>query len=136
MGDDAPDHSRTPITRDDHYGAKTAFAPIRGERSETGAAGDRTTSRSRPLSLHSSRSYGGGDGYGCMTEDVPVDPQEQDQAHDPEKEFEVQWDGDNDPMNPRSMGKPRKWLIVLVLSTSSLCVYVWGAPQDAEQIEG
>lgn len=46
------------------------------------------------------------------------------ESHDPEKEFEVDWDGDDDPMNPRSMNKLRKWLIVLTVSSSSLCVYV------------
>ena len=41
---------------------------------------------------------------------------------DAEKNFEVAWDGDDDPMNPRSMRTSRKWLIVLIVSTSSLCV--------------
>ena len=39
-----------------------------------------------------------------------------------ENEYEVNWDGDHDPMNPRSMSKPRKWLIVIIVSMSSLCV--------------
>ena len=63
-----------------------------------------------------------------MNEDEPVGNQEQDQAQDPEKEFEVHWDGDNDPMNPRSMSKARKWVIVLIVSATSLCVYVSGGP--------
>lgn len=41
-----------------------------------------------------------------------------------EKEFEVAWDGDDDPMNPRSMAYARKWVIVLIVSASSLCVCV------------
>ena len=41
-----------------------------------------------------------------------------------EKEFEVTWDGDEDPMNPRSMAHARKWVIIIILSASSLCVYV------------
>ncbi|TKA61537.1 hypothetical protein B0A49_08178 [Cryomyces minteri] len=45
-----------------------------------------------------------------------------DQAVDPEREFEVKWDGDNDPMNPRSKSKLHKWIIVLIVSSSSLCV--------------
>jgi len=37
--------------------------------------------------------------------------------------FEVRWDhGDNDPMNPRSMSMARKWVVVLIVSASSLCV--------------
>ena len=39
-----------------------------------------------------------------------------------EKPFEVGWEGDDDPTNPRSMSTGRKWLIVLIVSTSSLCV--------------
>ncbi|KAI5255249.1 MFS general substrate transporter [Aureobasidium subglaciale] len=39
-----------------------------------------------------------------------------------EKEFEVTWDGDDDPMNPRSMPYARKWIIVIIVSASSLCV--------------
>lgn len=130
MDDDAPDHSRTLITRDDDQTTRTAFEPICGEKSETGEGSrNRTTSRSRPLSLHQSRSYGGGDGYGCMSEDGPAGSQGHDQAPDPEKEFEVQWDGEHDPMNPRSMSKARKWVIVLIVSASSLCVYVSDAFQ-------
>jgi hypothetical protein len=127
MDDHAPDHSPTPNTRDNTHGAKTAFEPIRREKSGTGEASHRTAPRSRPLFLQSSRSYGGGDGYGCMSEDERGGSHGQDQPHDPEKEFEVHWDGDNDLMNPRSMSKPRKWLIVLILSATSLCVYVFGA---------
>lgn len=37
--------------------------------------------------------------------------------------FEVGWDGgDDDPMNPRSMPKWRKWVIVGITSFGSLCV--------------
>ena len=42
---------------------------------------------------------------------------------DPRKQFEVTWDGEDDPMNPRTMSKARKWLIVAILATSSTCVY-------------
>ncbi|KAI9835856.1 MAG: hypothetical protein M1819_001754 [Sarea resinae] len=41
---------------------------------------------------------------------------------DPEKQFEVHWDGDNDSMDPRRMSKPRKWLIISVLAMTSVCV--------------
>ncbi|KAL9000711.1 MAG: hypothetical protein Q9169_000747 [Polycauliona sp. 2 TL-2023] len=39
-----------------------------------------------------------------------------------ERAFEVQWDGESDPANPRSMGSARKWMIVLIVSCSSACV--------------
>ena len=43
---------------------------------------------------------------------------------DAKESFAVKWDGGEDPMNLRNMGTARKWMIVLLVSTSSLCVYV------------
>lgn len=37
--------------------------------------------------------------------------------------FEVTWDGEADPENPRMMSQARKWLIVMIAATSSTCVY-------------
>ena len=62
----------------------------------------------------------------------PLGTHEKDQAEGgglqeprrPKEDFEVRWDDDHDPLNPRSMGTARKWIIVIILSTSSLCVYV------------
>jgi hypothetical protein len=34
----------------------------------------------------------------------------------------VAFDGETDPLSPRSMGKLRKWMITLIVSASSLCV--------------
>ncbi|KAH6639908.1 major facilitator superfamily domain-containing protein [Truncatella angustata] len=36
--------------------------------------------------------------------------------------FEVAWDGDDDPMCPRSMSLLHKWAIVIIVGTGSLCV--------------
>jgi hypothetical protein len=36
--------------------------------------------------------------------------------------FEVSWDGDKDPMCPRSMSRVRKWVIVSIACMGSLCV--------------
>ncbi|KAF0635519.1 hypothetical protein FPSE5266_06971 [Fusarium pseudograminearum] len=36
--------------------------------------------------------------------------------------IEVGWDGDNDPMCPRSMSKMRKWVIVSIACVGALCV--------------
>ncbi|KAH9810758.1 efflux pump atB-like [Teratosphaeria destructans] len=41
---------------------------------------------------------------------------------DPEKEFEVTFDGDADPYSPKNRSRWRKWTIVLILAGSSLCV--------------
>lgn len=72
-------------------------------------------------SIQSHRSYAAGDGYTCFSE-----PDEQPNISgsgaveaDP---FLVTWDGDSDPMNPRSMTKLRRWTIVLIVAASSLCV--------------
>lgn len=32
-------------------------------------------------------------------------------------DFLVQWDGDNDPLSPRSLPQLRKWLFVVIIST-------------------
>lgn len=104
--------------------AEKAFQPIkaRGKRSE--GAGPGQASTSRPNSLHTIRSYGDGHGYTCFSDDGEHQGADSGQTRDPEKQFEVQWDGGSDPMNPRSMSKPRKWLVVILVSMSSLCVYV------------
>jgi hypothetical protein len=39
-----------------------------------------------------------------------------------EKGYELVSFDEGDALNPRNMGKMRKWLIVLILSASSLCV--------------
>ena len=50
---------------------------------------------------------------------VPPVPGQQPQM---DKAYEVSWDGDHDPLSPKSMSKARKWLIVAIASTSSTCV--------------
>lgn len=36
--------------------------------------------------------------------------------------FEVTWDGDYDPLSPRSMSVPRKWVLVMIVCTGTFCV--------------
>lgn len=36
--------------------------------------------------------------------------------------YEVGWDGDEDPMNPRNMDKARKWLVTFTMALCSMCV--------------
>jgi hypothetical protein len=79
---------------------------------------------SKPRTLQSTkshRSYGGEDGYSCHQGSID---DEMGNQSDEERRFEVRWDGDNDPMNPRSRSKFRKWIVVLILAGSALCVYV------------
>lgn len=101
-----------------------AFQPIKARGKRTEGAGPGQASTSRPNSLHTIRSYGDGHGYTCFSNDEEHQGPDSGQAQDPEKQFEVQWDGGSDPMNPRSMSKPRKWLVLILVSMSSLCVYV------------
>lgn len=112
-------------------GPEKAFQPIKARGKKTEGAGPGHISASRPNSLHTTRSYGDGHGYTCFSADEEQQGADSGQAQDPEKQFEVQWDGGSDPMNPRSMSKPRKWLVVILVSMSSLCVYVLNPPLNA-----
>ena len=72
-------------------------------------------------SIPKSRSYGDGHGFTPFEKDEEP-PKMEDEEQAPEKQFEVQWDGDRDPMNPRCMSKARKWMIVAIVSMGSTCV--------------
>lgn len=90
----------------------------------------RPSQSSKPRSLHSvqsHRSFGGEDGYSCFRDDERQDDGLPDECEEPpatseEKEFEVRWDGESDPMNPRTMKVWNKWLIVIIVAFCSLCV--------------
>lgn len=101
-----------------------AFQPIKARQKKPEGAGPGQASTSRSNSLYTTRSYGDGHGYTCFGHDEEHQASNPGQAEDPEKQFEVQWDGGSDPMNPRSRSKARKWLVVILVSMSSLCVYV------------
>ncbi|RGP66300.1 hypothetical protein FSPOR_6678 [Fusarium sporotrichioides] len=47
--------------------------------------------------------------------------------HVSDKSIQVGWDGDKDPMCPRSMSRMRKWLIVSIACVGSLCVSIYTA---------
>lgn len=79
-------------------------------------------SRSRPRSTLSHRSYV--DGHSTyFSYDEDRQESHTGPANDSEKDFEVRWDGNDDPMNPRNMHKIKRWMIVIIVSMSSLCVY-------------
>lgn len=104
------------------------LVPIRASGQETGPALSRVQSGKsnclRPV--RSQRSYAGGDGYTCFSDgdNLEGDHGVTENTTEKEKEFEVAWDGDADPMNPRNKGNLQRWFIVLIISSSSLCVYV------------
>ena len=98
-----------------------------GEKPENARPNPLTTTKSH-ISTRSQRSYAGADGYTRFSEEnrVETSPVGKEGAEsNQDGEIIVGWDGDDDPMSPRSMGIARKWLIVLILSASSLCVYVY-----------
>jgi hypothetical protein len=83
--------------------------------------------RNHARSLRSISRTRSNNGYGC---DGNEDSMQEDGgdaeaggAHAEKDPFEVHWEGgDSDPLNPRSMTMARKWIVVIVVSTSSLCV--------------
>jgi hypothetical protein len=90
-------------------------------------------SRSRPQTINSERSYGGEDGYSCNHERTTEEGHDETEEEREHKRWEVNWDGENDPMSPRSMSKARKWAIVLIMASSALCVYVVPTPMRFEK---
>lgn len=74
---------------------------------------------SRPVE----RSWSLNDGYSCNNEvDVEVNTGDSQGTEDTaSSDFVVRWD-ENDPMNPRNFNKVRRWIIVIICSTGSLCV--------------
>ena len=75
-------------------------------------------------SARSQRSYTDGYAHFEHTDDAEKQKQaaEMGEAADTGKEFEVAFDGDSDPMSPRNKTTLRKWGIVLIGSSCSLCV--------------
>jgi len=71
----------------------------------------------QPTSLHNIIRTRSQNGYGC--DDDEDDDLEQATSNDP---FDVKWDGENDPLNPRTWKSFRKWIVVLIVSASSICV--------------
>lgn len=90
-----------------------------------GLAVDQANAKSlRTIRSHHSRA--GADGYTLNDQDEKPNNSSGttggDTTDDP---YLVRWEGgDADPMNPRSMTTLRRWCIVLIVSASSLCVYV------------
>ena len=77
-------------------------------------------------SLEPSRSYGDGHGFHVFAGDGehPEDKDEESGSGQEaeEKQWEVQWDGEGEVLNPRNLGRGRKWIIVLLVSAGSTCV--------------
>ena len=115
----------SPYSQNDKDVEANNLAPISSRLTSNQAAPGRlAVSRTTTRGSSRSRCHGGQDGYSVFTQDddpdVAIEPPE-DKERD--VDFIVKWaGGDEDPKNPRSMGNLRKWLIVFVVSLSSLCV--------------
>ena len=101
--------------------AEVAMTPTTSNNSQPNGSVPRDTDTSSRR-LQYVRSYSDGHGFTRTSEDDERKATDVETGPDPEKEFEVKWDGEDDPMNPRSMNRVRKWIIVVIVSTSSLCV--------------
>lgn len=82
-----------------------------------------TRSRSSARSTKSYISHTDGYSHFNDAKDEEKQPAGEDGSQEnPDKQFEVTFDGDADPYNPKNRPYFRKWLIVVIVSASSLCV--------------
>ncbi|TVY24708.1 Efflux pump [Lachnellula hyalina] len=77
----------------------------------------------RPSSIHRTITHTrSNNGYGCAEEDGSSEDIEAVGVVEKDP-WEVHWEGgDSDPLNPRSLSTAKKWVIVIIVSMSSLCV--------------
>ena len=61
-------------------------------------------------------------------DDAQVKPATTTTKEEKHQQFEVRWEGDDDPSNPVNMKRAKKWTIVLIVSAGSACVYVLPCP--------
>ena len=80
------------------------------------------TPSAKDYEIERSRSYHSAQRQDLVDEDDRAAIGDTDAEKAVEEGFEVSWDGDNDPMNPRTMSTFRKWVVTLTVSISSLCV--------------
>ncbi|KAL4998134.1 major facilitator superfamily domain-containing protein [Aspergillus recurvatus] len=136
---DFPAHAESPTTspdRENSESEKTDEGETEPEKSDRAAEDGfepikpaTTTDNSHLQKLHSissrpiERSWSLNDGYSCNNEvDVEASTGEPYGTEVTESSaFIVRWD-ENDPMNPRNFNTVRRWVIVIICSTGSLCV--------------
>ena len=100
----------------------------RGRRSSTGASSIQHVQQRPALNLTGSRSSGSdGHGFACVRHEPDLASHDEEASRCPgkdhdAKQFEVQWDGSDDPMDPKNLSKGRKWMVVLIVSAGSTCV--------------
>ncbi|KAL3421615.1 drug/proton antiporter YHK8-like protein 1 [Phlyctema vagabunda] len=111
-----PSKEFAPIAVPQSSSAPRAVSPTRSN--PRSASLGRSNSRRSLSHIRSQNGYGCDDGENSSSEDIEA----ADGAVEKDP-YEVKWDGgDSDPLNPRSMHHARKWLVVIIVSASSLCV--------------
>ncbi|KAI1411776.1 putative bicyclomycin resistance protein [Hypoxylon sp. FL1857] len=96
--------------------------PETGQESRRESLEERSVPRIRSSSIARVRSN---NGHGCadLEEGDATDDTLTSSHPQAEKDpFEVSWDGDDDPLNPRRISNVRKWLMVITVGMGSLCV--------------
>ncbi|KAK2061293.1 major facilitator superfamily transporter [Colletotrichum caudatum] len=112
----AESHSSHPDNDSTTVHGESGFEPIRAGAPSRAS----TSSAQRPRSLSRPRSH---NGYSCDDYQHEDDSPREGAAEKEADPYEVAFDGgDSDPMCPRSMSTPRKWLVVSIVSCASLCV--------------
>ena len=129
--DDSKDDTYNDDDDDDEEGT-TTDAENKSENDENGAfapikspAQPNEDNNRLQLSRSIERSWSLNDGYSCHTGDEEagekIDEEAKVTGAEEPPEFVVAFDED-DPMNPRNMSTPRRWLVVIICSLGSLCV--------------
>jgi hypothetical protein len=104
----------------------TGFAPIahlktNEEQHDVATAEKRLSRRSHSRSRSLERSWSLNDGVSIGGDEFEGGANEAGQDADGDHGYTVCWE-EIDPMNPRNMSKARRWMIVIIVSTGSLCV--------------
>ena len=81
-----------------------------------------TLSQRRTAALDKHRSCDDAHDNTCSGKDSEANKNESNGQDSEAKPFEVQWDGDDDPMSPKNMSKANKWVVVFLISAGSTCV--------------
>ncbi|KAF1953759.1 MFS general substrate transporter [Byssothecium circinans] len=104
---------------------KTIGVNLDGTEEEISDAARDTDHRHPAKSLRSIRSHhsrAGVDGYTYHHDDEEGPNKSSGGTIVPDSPYLVKFEGDADPLNPRNMTMLRRWMIVLIVSSSSLCV--------------
>jgi hypothetical protein len=97
------------------------WVPIRAQESCTAA--NWTGAGSKSTSIRSVSRTRSQNGFGCDEDSENGNAVDTECGVAEKDPFEVGWgNGDSDPLNPRSWGTVKKWLIVIICSLSSFCV--------------